>query len=74
MAPIVREAISFGVRYNVLGFDAEMALVPLVSRELKRWEAEPYNKNLSRNAQILGRLLAQVKDVPTIFALFGVRP
>lgn len=31
MAPIVREAISFGVRYDVLGFDAEMALVTVIA-------------------------------------------
>ena len=74
MAPIVREAISFGLRYDILGFDAEKALVPLSPRELKRWEKEPYNNIISKNAQTLGRLLAQVKDVPTIFALFGVRP
>jgi len=74
MAPIVREGISFGLRYGILGFDAEKALVSLDSRELKQWEKVPYNKKFSKNAQILGRLLAQVKDVPTIFALFGVRP
>ncbi|MFC5300602.1 three component ABC system middle component [Azospira restricta] len=74
MAPIVREAISFGLRYDILRLDAEKALIPMTSRELKQWEKMPYNKNFSKNAQILGKLLTQVKDVPTTFALFGVRP
>lgn len=74
LAPIVREAISFGLRYETLFFGAEKELVPIASSALKRWERESYNKDFSKNAQTLGKLLAQVKDVPTIFALFGVRP
>lgn len=74
LAPIVREAVFFGLRYEILGFGAEKTLVPMASSELKRWEKNSYNKDLSKNAQTLGKLLAQVKDVPTIFALFGVRP
>ncbi|SBT11209.1 conserved hypothetical protein [Candidatus Propionivibrio aalborgensis] len=74
LAPIVREAVSFGLRYELLGFGPEQILIPLAASALKRWEKNPYNKDLSKDAQTLGKLFAQVKDLPTIFALFGVRP
>lgn len=74
MAPIVREAVSFGLRYDIYQLGAQHALVPVASQKLKQWEKLPYNTVPSKRAETLGKLLAQVKDVPTIFALFGVRP
>lgn len=74
LAPIVREAISFGLSYDILCLDQERALAPSALKQLKQWEGDAYNQSFSRKAKILGGLLAQVKDVPTTFAFFGVRP
>lgn len=74
IAPIVREAISFGLRYDIVQLGLQQTIIPVASREFKQWANLPNNAIRSKNAQTLGKLLAQVNDVPTIFALFGVRP
>jgi hypothetical protein len=73
LVPYTREAISFGLSHHVLLLRGG-CLVPLSDKAIKRWDKEPYNAQFSRDTQLLGKLLSQVKDQATVFALFGVRP
>lgn len=73
MAPLVREAISYGLNNSVLTLD-ELRLAPSLEKQFKKWERSDYNRKFSRDSQLLGKLLGQVSDVATIFALFGIRP
>lgn len=73
MVPLIREAISYGVNNSMLTLD-ELCLAPSLEREFKKWEKSDYNRKFSRDSQLLGKLLSQVSDVATIFALFGIRP
>jgi len=74
MAPFAREAIAFGMQNKILGYVAGMRLAPIDSKGIKQWQKMPENVALGRQAQLLGKLLSQVKDVPTAFVFFGVRP
>jgi len=73
LAPYVREAITFGLSHQLLLLRGG-CLVPSSDKAVKRWEKEPYNAKFSRDAQLLGKLISQVNDQSTVFALFGVRP
>ncbi|MCO1348080.1 DUF6521 family protein [Burkholderia vietnamiensis] len=74
MAPFAREAIAFGIQNKVITYVAGARLVPADSKGIRQWQKMPENALICKQAQLLGKLLSQVKDVPTVFSLFGVRP
>jgi hypothetical protein len=74
IAPFVREAVSFGVQNKVLKFGPSSTLVPLQLKEISLWERRSENSEITKKAQVLGKLLSQFNDVSTVFSLFGVRP
>lgn len=74
MAPFVRDAISFGLQFGLLKLVEPDLLVALNSKLITKWDKRPYNLDTSKQAQVLGKLLAQMRDLPTVFTLFGVRP
>jgi len=74
IAPFARESIAFGTQNKILSFVEGGQLLSVDSSSIKKWEKKAENALLCKQAQVLGKLLAQVKDVPTVFSLFGVRP
>jgi len=75
LAPAVREAISFSLSHNLLAFGDRGGLVAIGrAKKIREWEQSAYNSRYSKDAQLIGKLFAQIEDVTTIFALFGVRP
>jgi hypothetical protein len=73
MTPLVREAISFGLNNEILLLN-NLYVAQSSEKQIKRWEKEEYNVKYARNSQLLGKLLGQLPDVTTTFALFGIRP
>lgn len=75
LVPVVREALAFGMTYKILVLDVHGNIAPsATSKNMRKWDQDDYNSTYAKNAQLLGKLLAQVTDVATIFALFGIRP
>lgn len=74
LAPFVREAVGFGLQTQVLQLVEPDLLAPLTSNQVGKWEKRPYNLLTAKKAVVLGKLLSQIREVPTIFTLFGIRP
>lgn len=75
LVSVVREALAFGLAHNLLMLDNQGRIaVNGPAKNIRHWEQSDYNNRHSKDAQLLGKLLAQVEDVTTIFALFGIRP
>lgn len=74
LAPFVRDAISFALNHKIIQLVESDRLVALNSNRLAKWERQPYNSAPAKRAVILGKLLSQISEVPTVFTLFGVRP
>jgi len=74
LAPFVRDAISFGLKAQVIQLVESDRLVASKSTQVAKWEKRPYNVATAKRAVILGKLLSQIDEAPTVFALFGVRP
>jgi hypothetical protein len=74
LAPFVREAVAFGLQVRVLQFVEPNLLDPVTWKGIGKWEKRPYNLVMAKRAQTLGKILSQIREVPTIFTLFGVRP
>jgi len=74
LAPFVREAISFGLKARVVQFVEPDLLAPVSSDHVAKWEKRSYNLPAAKRAVVLGKLLSQIGEVPTVFTLFGVRP
>ena len=74
LAPFVREAIAFGLKARVVQFVEPDLLAPVKSASVGKWEKRPYNVLTAQRAVVLGKLLSQIGEVPTVFTLFGVRP
>lgn len=66
--------IAFGLRGQILEFAKPDLLVPRGSKLIGKWEKRPYNLLTAKRAVVLGKLLSQISEVPTVFTLFGVRP
>lgn len=77
LVPFVREAVLFGCAHGVLKFGEEgRLLVGVKPRGTSRYASavtEEVRECLSR-AQFVGRWIATAGTVPTVFALWGVRP
>lgn len=73
MAPYIREGILYGLVNKVLQMN-ELCLLPTNQKKMKTWEKDPYNIRYSNDSQVLGKLLGQLADSTTVFALFGIRP
>ena len=73
IAPLVREAISFGLNNKILLL-SDLRLAHSSGKQMRRWEKEEYNVRFARNSQLLGKLLSQLPDVTTTFSLFGISP
>lgn len=74
LAPFVRKAIEYGLQAQVLQLMEPDVLAPLASKHVGKWEKRPYNLLTAKKAVVLGKLLSQIREVPTVFTLFGVRP
>lgn len=74
LAPFVRDAISFGLKSQVIQFVGSDLLAASKSTQVVKWEKRPYNVASAKRAVILGKLLSQIDEVSTVFTLFGVRP
>jgi len=74
LAPFVREAVEFGLQARVLQLVEPDLLAPLTSNHVGRWEKRPYNLLSAKKAVVLGKLLSQIREVHTVFTLFGIRP
>lgn len=74
LAPFVRDAIGFGLHARVFQLVGADLLAPLGANTLGKWAKRPYNLFTARKALILGKLFAQISDVPTVFTQFGIRP
>ena len=73
MAPYIREGILYGLVNQVLQMN-ELCLLPANQKKMKTWEKDPYNIRYSHDSQVLGKLLGQLADSTSVFALFGIRP
>jgi hypothetical protein len=74
LAPFVREAIAFGLKARVVQFMEPDLLAAVKSAHVGKWEKRSYNVLTAKRAVVLGKLLSQIGEVPTVFMLFGVRP
>lgn len=74
LAPFVRDAISFALKYQVIQLVGSDRLAASKSTQVAKWEKQPYNSVTAKRAVILGKLLSQINEVSTVFTLFGVRP
>lgn len=74
LAPFVRGAVGFGLQARVLQLVEPDLLVPLTSNHVGKWEKRPYNLLTAKKAIVLGKLLSQIREIPTVFTLFGIRP
>ncbi|NPU93355.1 MAG: hypothetical protein HPY82_15705 [Gammaproteobacteria bacterium] len=74
IAPIVRESVAFGVQNKIIAYSKGALITPIASRDLKQWEKRDENVLLCKQSQVFGKLLSQIKDLPTVFSLFGIRP
>lgn len=74
LAPFVRDAISFALKYQIIQLVESDRLAASKSTQVAKWEKQPYNMVTAKRAMILGKLLSQISEVPTVFTLFGVRP
>lgn len=74
VAPFVREAVAFGMQNKLFTYETGGRLSAVDSQALKRWEKRTENVSVSKQAQVLGKLLSQLRDVSTAFSIFGVRP
>lgn len=74
LAPFVRDAISFALKYQIIQLVESDRLAASKSTQVAKWEKQPYNSATAKRAVILGKLLSQINEVPTVFTLFGVRP
>ena len=74
LAPFVREAIAFGLKARVVQFIEPDLLAPVSSVHVRQWEERSYNVLTAKRAVVLGKLLSQIREIPTVFTLFGVRP
>lgn len=74
LAPFVRDAISFALKYQIIQLVESDRLAASKSTQVAKWEKQPYNGATAKRAVILGKLLSQINEVPTVFTLFGVRP
>lgn len=74
LAPFVREAVVFGLQARVLQLVEPDLLAPFTSRQIGKWEKRHYNLLTAKKAVVLGKLLSQIREVPTTFTLFGIRP
>lgn len=74
LAPFVRDAISFALKYQIIQFVDSDRLAAPKSTQVATWEKQPYNIAVAKRAVILGKLLSQINETPTVFSLFGVRP
>lgn len=73
LAPYIREAISYGLSHRALHLTERGELVGAAIKGLKGWEEAPPPRTAVKQAALVGKLLATVNDVATIFAMFGVR-
>ena len=74
VAPFVREAVEFGLKARVLQFVEPDLLAPLTSNHVGKWAKRPYNVLTAKKAVVLGKILSQIREAPTVFTLFGIRP
>ena len=74
LAPFVRDAISFALKYQIVQLVELDRLAASKSTQVAKWEKQPYNSATAKRAVILGKLLSQIKEISTVFTLFGVRP
>ncbi|WP_155524701.1 three component ABC system middle component [Delftia acidovorans] len=74
LAPFVRDAISFALKYQIIQLVESDRLAASKSTQVAKWEKQPYNSATAKRAVILGKLLSQINEVSTVFTLFGVRP
>lgn len=74
LAPYVKESISYGLSSKVLGLTPAGQIIPKPVKALKAWEEQIPPRVALKQAVLVGKLLAAVNDVPTIFSMFGVRP
>ena len=74
LAPFVRDATSFALKYQIIQLVESDRLAASKSNRVAEWEKQPYNSATAKRAVILGKLLSQINEVSTIFTLFGVRP
>lgn len=74
LAPFVREAVEFGLQARVLQLVEPDLLAPFTSSQVGKWEKMPYNLLTAKKAVVLGKLLSHIREVPTVFTLFGIRP
>lgn len=74
LAPFVRDAISFALKYQIIQLVESDRLAASKSTQVAKWEKQPYNTTTAKRAVIIGKLLSQINEVPTVFTLFGVRP
>lgn len=74
VAPFVRKAVEFGLQARVLQFMEPDLLAPLTANHVGKWEKRPYNVMTAKKAIVLGKILSQIREAPTVFTLFGIRP
>jgi hypothetical protein len=74
LAPFVRDAISFGLKSQVIQLVESDRLSASKSTQLAKWRKSPYNVATAERALILGKLFSQIDEISTVFTFFGVRP
>lgn len=75
LIPVTREALMFGLQHNSFKITSIGTLEASGKRKVpKSWPRDSESMICASRAYTLGRLLAEAGNLPTIFALLGIRP
>ena len=75
LRPYTREALIFGMQRGLLAIDTEGLLIPVKSKIPKLSAPESSEPSeIRKKALFVGKWFADVRDTPTLLAIWGLRP